>query len=504
MTAGLFAFPVDSCKANPISREYRLVGLMIRGEVSREQVSLASPPHQNRIPGLDWRSPILKAVGSLLQPPPETMPRELSRSRELQRRAEAYLPGGVNSPVRAFRAVGGDPPFLVRAEGASLWDADGNRYLDYFGSWGPMILGHAHPLVVEAIQRAAERGASFGASTAAEADLAELVIGAVPSIDRVRFVNSGTEATMSAIRVARAFTNRKYVIKFEGCYHGHSDGLLVKAGSGLATFGLPGSAGVPGEIAHWTLALPFNDLPAVAEAFAAHPGEIACLIVEPVVGNMGCVAPAPGFLQGLRRITEESGSLLIFDEVMTGFRLAFGGAQELFGIDPDLTCLGKIIGGGLPCAAFGGKARMMDLLAPLGPVYQAGTLSGNPLAMAAGIATLHYLAAHPVYAGLEKQSSAVAEGIAGAAREAGIAVETNRVGSMVTWFFTNSPVTDFTTAAASDTATFGHFHRAMLDQGVWLPPSQFEAAFLSSALTTTDIETTIEAARKAFATIVQS
>ena len=321
--------------------------------------------------------------------------RELSRSRELQRRAERYLPGGVDSPVRAFRAVGGDPPFLVRAEGAYLWDADGNRYLDYFGSWGPMILGHAHPFVVEAIQRAAERSASFGASTAAEADLAELVITAMPSIEKLRFVSSGTEATMSAIRVARAFTGRKYVIKFEGCYHGHSDGLLVKAGSGLATFGLPGSAGVPPEIAHWTLALPFNNLAAVEEAFAKHQDEIACVIVEPVVGNMGCVPPAPGYLDGLRRITQESGSLLIFDEVMTGFRLALGGAQQIFGIDPDLTCLGKIIGGGLPCAAFGGKARMMDLLAPLGPVYQAGTLSGNPLAMAAGIATLRYLAGHP-------------------------------------------------------------------------------------------------------------
>lgn len=431
------------------------------------------------------------------------MSRELSRSRELQQRAEQYLPGGVNSPVRAFRAVGGDPPFLVRAEGAYLWDADGNRYLDYFGSWGPMILGHAHPLVVEAIQRAAERSASFGASTAAEADLAELVIAAMPSIERVRFVSSGTEATMSAIRVARAFTNRKYVIKFEGCYHGHSDGLLVKAGSGLATFGLAGSAGVPQEIAHWTLPLPFNDLAAVEEAFAKHPDEIACVIVEPVVGNMGCVPPAAGYLEGLRRITRDRGSLLIFDEVMTGFRLALGGAQEVFGIDPDLTCLGKIIGGGLPCAAFGGRTRMMNLLAPLGPVYQAGTLSGNPLAMAAGIATLRYLAERrmEVYSWLETRSEAVADGIAGAALDAGIAVETNRAGSMVTWFFTDAPVTDFASAAASDTGAFGRFHRAMLDQGVWLPPSQFEAAFLSTAHTIADIDFTVEAARKAFASM---
>jgi glutamate-1-semialdehyde 2,1-aminomutase len=429
------------------------------------------------------------------------MARELSRSRELQRRAERYLPGGVNSPVRAFRAVGGDPPFLVRAEGAYLWDADGNRYLDYFGSWGPMILGHAFPPVVEAIQQAAARSASFGASTAAEADLAELVIAAVPSIEKLRFVSSGTEATMSAIRVARAFTNRKYVIKFEGCYHGHSDGLLVKAGSGLATFGLPGSAGVPQEIAHWTLALPFNDLAAVEEAFATHPDEIACVIVEPVVGNMGCVPPAPGFLEGLRRVTRENGSLLIFDEVMTGFRLALGGAQEVFGIDPDLTCLGKIIGGGLPCAAFGGKARMMDLLAPLGPVYQAGTLSGNPLAMAAGIATLGHLASRrqEVYAGLAAHTAAVAEGIAEAAGEAGIAMATNRAGSMVTWFFTAGPVTDFASASGSDTDAFGRFHRAMLDEGVWLPPSQFEAAFLSTAHTSADVDFTVAAAQRAFA-----
>jgi glutamate-1-semialdehyde 2,1-aminomutase len=325
----------------------------------------------------------------------------------------------------------------------------------------------------------------------------------MPSMEKLRFVSSGTEATMSAIRVARAFTDRKYVIKFEGCYHGHSDGLLVKAGSGLATFGLAGSAGVPQEIAHWTLPLPFNDLAAVEEAFAQHKNEIACVIVEPVVGNMGCVPPAPGYLEGLRRITQESGSLLIFDEVMTGFRLALGGAQEVFGIDPDLTCLGKIIGGGLPCAAFGGKARIMNLLAPLGPVYQAGTLSGNPLAMAAGIATLQYLAAHrdSVYAGLATRTAEVAEGITTAAQDAGIAIETNRAGSMVTWFFTNATVTDFASAAASDTEAFGRFHRAMLDEGVWLPPSQFEAAFLSTALTSADIDFTVEAARKAFASM---
>ena len=429
------------------------------------------------------------------------MSRDLSRSHKLQLRAEHYLPGGVNSPVRAFRAVGGEPPFLEQAKGAYLWDADGNRYLDFFGSWGPMILGHAYPLIVEAIRQAAERGASFGASTAAEADLAELVVAAVPSIEKLRFVNSGTEATMSAIRVARAFTNRKYIIKFEGCYHGHSDGLLVKAGSGLATFGLPGSAGVPAEIAHWTLALPFNDLSAIEEAFASHPDQIACVIVEPVAGNMGCVPPAPGYLEGLREITRATGSVLIFDEVMTGFRLALGGAQQVFGIDPDLTCLGKIIGGGLPCAAFGGKAKMMDLLAPLGPVYQAGTLSGNPLAMAAGIATLRYLSSHAgeVYPRLERLTASLAKGIAGAAGQAGVGLETNQLGSMVTWFFTQTPVTDFTTACTADTQAFGRFHRAMLDEGVWLPPSQFEAAFLGNAHTEADIELTVAAAGKAFA-----
>jgi glutamate-1-semialdehyde 2,1-aminomutase len=429
--------------------------------------------------------------------------RELSRSKELQLRAEKYLPGGVDSPVRAFRAVGGDPPFLEKAQGAYLWDADGNRYLDYFGSWGPMILGHAHPLVVEAVQKAAAKGTSFGASTAAEGGLAELVVAAMPGIEKLRFVNSGTEATMSAIRVARAFTGRKYVIKFEGCYHGHSDGLLVKAGSGLATFGLADSAGVPQEIAHWTLSLPFNDLGAVEAAFAKHPAEIACVIVEPVVGNMGCVPPAEGYLEGLRKITAERGSLLIFDEVMTGFRLALGGAQEIFKIDPDLTCLGKIIGGGLPCAAFGGKEAMMNLLAPLGAVYQAGTLSGNPLAMAAGMATLGYLHEHKdqVYPQLEERTAQVAKGIAAAAQGAGVTVETNRVGSMVTWFFTGSPVRDFAGAAASDTASFGRFHRAMLEQGVWLPPSQYEAAFLSTSLTSADIEYTVGAAAKAFALI---
>jgi len=431
---------------------------------------------------------------------PVSSKRQLNRSAALQQRAEQFLPGGVDSPVRAFRAVGGDPPFAVKGEGAYLWDADGNRYLDYFGSWGPMILGHAFPPAVEAIQRAAANSASFGASTPAEGDLAELVAGAYPTIEKLRFVSSGTEATMSAIRLARAFTGRDYIIKFEGCYHGHSDGLLVKAGSGVATFGIPGSAGVPEEIVHFTLALPFNDVSAVEAAFAAHRGEIACVILEPIVGNMGCVPPEEGYLQALRDITKQEHALLIFDEVMTGFRVAYGGAQELYGIQPDITTLGKIIGGGLPCGAFGGRAEIMNLLAPLGPVYQAGTLSGNPLAMAAGIATVGYLKEHrsEVYTKLEALSSAVANGVASEATKADVPIVMNRVGAMFTWFFTNSRVRDFDTASTSNTAAFASFHRAMLDQGVWLPPSQFEAVFLSTAHTMEDVAFTIDAAAQAF------
>jgi len=427
------------------------------------------------------------------------MPRTLTRSRQLQQRAEQLLPGGVDSPVRAFRAVGGDPPFVERAKGAYLFDADGNRYLDFFGSWGPMILGHALPSVVEAIQQAAARGASFGASTAAEADLAALVQRCFPSVQKLRFVSSGTEACMSAIRLARGFTGRNFVVKFEGCYHGHSDAMLVKAGSGVATLGIPGSAGVPAETAMHTLAVPFNDLGAVEAVFAARPDEIACVIVEPVVGNAGTIPPAPGYLEGLRALTAKHGALLILDEVMTGFRLSLGGAQQLYGIQPDLTTLGKIVGGGLPCGAFGGRADVMDLLAPLGPVYQAGTLSGNPLAMAAGVATLQHLIAHEadVYSQLEQTTAAIADGVAALARQAGVPLTTNRVGSMFTWFFTQDPVTDFTSAAASNTEAFGHFHRAMLESGVWLPPSQFEAAFISTAHGPTEVALTLEAARQA-------
>jgi glutamate-1-semialdehyde 2,1-aminomutase len=430
----------------------------------------------------------------------------LDKSRELQRRAEQLIPGGVDSPVRAFRSVGGDPPFLVRGEGAYVWDADGNRYIDYVGSWGPLILGHAAPEVIEAIVAAARNGTSFGASTPTEAELAALVAEAFPAVEKVRFVSSGTEATMSAIRLARAYTGRKFVVKFEGCYHGHSDALLVKAGSGVATLGIPGSAGVPEEFVEFTLALPYNDLEAVEQAFKKFAGKIACVIVEPVVGNMGCVAPRNGYLEGLRAITEREGALLILDEVMTGFRLAFGGASELYGVKADLVTMGKIIGGGLPVGAYGGAAKIMDMIAPVGPVYQAGTLSGNPLAMAAGITTLCELKANRerLYKQLDENSAALVAGVLQAAKEAGVAMTANRVGSMFTFFFTEKQVTDWESAATCDTAKFGRFHNAMLNAGVWLPPSQFEAAFMSVAHTRQDIAQTIAAAREALALVAGS
>ncbi len=431
------------------------------------------------------------------------MARNLRESRALQTRAEQLIPGGVNSPVRAFRSVGGIPPFLVRGLGAYVWDADGNRYTDYVGSWGPLILGHSDPKVLEAIIQAARNGTSFGASTPTEADLAELVIEAFPAIEKVRFVSSGTEATMSAIRLARAYTQRKFIVKFEGCYHGHSDALLVKAGSGVATLGIPGSAGVPPEFVEFTLALPYNDRNAVEAAFAKFKGQIACVIVEPVVGNMGCVPPQPGYLEALREIAAREGAMLIFDEVMTGFRVAFGGASELYNIKPDLTTLGKIIGGGLPVGAYGGPAKIMDLVAPVGPVYQAGTLSGNPLAMAAGIATLCQLKANrqQFYKQLDDMGGKLVAGILAAAKDAGVPMTANRVGSMFTFFFTDKQVTDWEGAATCDTATFGRFHGALLDAGVWLPPSQFEAAFLSIAHTQGDIDDTIAAAREALALV---
>jgi glutamate-1-semialdehyde 2,1-aminomutase len=447
-----------------------------------------------------------------------------TRSQALQQRAERFFPGGVNSPVRAFKAVGGAPPFVERAEGAWITDADGNRYIDYFGSWGPMILGHAFPPVVEAIERAARNSASFGASTAAEADLAERIVACYPAIEKMRFVSSGTEATMSAVRLARAATGRKMIVKFEGCYHGHSDGMLVKAGSGVATFGIPGSAGVPEEIAALTLALPYNDLGAVEAAFEAHPNEIAAIIVEPIVGNAGCIPPAMAYnpffkkhyeamarfgvpippaedyLAGLRRISSKYGALFIVDEVMTGFRVGLGGACGMYSLDPDLVTLGKIVGGGLPIGVFGGKSIFMDHLAPLGPVYQAGTLSGNPLAMAAGLATISHLQANAdqIYAQLQAKASAVADGVTKEAQYANIAVGLNQVGSMWTWFFVSGPVTNYEQAAKSDTAAFARFHRAMLDRGVWLPPSQFEAVFLGTAHGEEEVALTIAAARGAF------
>jgi glutamate-1-semialdehyde 2,1-aminomutase len=431
--------------------------------------------------------------------------RKLDRSHSLQQRAETLFPGGVNSPVRAFRAVGGEPPMIVSGEGARMTDADGNQYLDYVLSWGPLMLGHCAPRVVEAVVEAARKGTSFGASTPSEADLAEEVIRAFPSMEKVRFVSSGTEATMSAIRLARAATNRKYIVKFEGCYHGHSDALLVKAGSGVATFGIPGSAGVPEEFVQFTVALPYNNVEAVEQAFEKLKGQIACVIIEPVVGNMGCVPPKPGYLEAIREITRRDGTLLIFDEVMTGFRVRYGGAQELFGIKPDLTTLGKVIGGGLPVGAYGGPAALMNMISPLGPVYQAGTLSGNPLAMAAGLAMLKELGSQraTIYPALMAKAAQLANGVLQAAWDSGFALTANQVGSMFTWFFTSTAVTDWETASACDTALFGRFHRGMLEQGVWLPPSQFEAAFLSTAHTEKDIHDTILAARKVFATLRQ-
>src|ERR1700726_2321541 len=431
---------------------------------------------------------------------PSTTSQKTEQSRRLQQRAESMIPGGVNSPVRAFRSVGGDPRFIVRGKGSHVWDADENELIDYIGSWGPLILGHAEPNVLDAIVGAACNGTSFGASTPSEADLAELVLGAFPHMQKVRFVNSGTEATMSAIRLARAYTKRKYIVKFEGCYHGHADALLVKAGSGVATLGIPGSAGVPEEFTQFTLALPYNDVCTLDEVFEKFKHQIACIIVEPVVGNMGCVPPARGYLEALRAITLHDKALLICDEVMTGFRLAYGGAQELYAIQPDLTTMGKIIGGGLPVGAYGGPSKILDLVGPVGPVYQAGTLSGNPLAMAAGYATLSYLREHKdVYAKLEKLAAEVVAGVAAAAKDAGVTMFHNRVGSMFTWFFAPGPVTDWTSATKSDTEAFGRFFRAMLENGNYLPPSQYEAAFLSAAHTEHDVQQTIAAAKQAFA-----
>lgn len=418
-------------------------------------------------------------------------------SHELFAEAQRCLVGGVNSPVRAYRAVGGQPPFIARAAGARIEDVEGKSYIDYVGTWGPAILGHAHPEVVTAIQKAAEQGTSFGAPTALEVEMASLLIEAVPSIERVRMVNSGTEATMAAVRLARGFTGRDKIIKLAGCYHGHADSLLVKAGSGVLTFGTPDSAGVPADVARSTIILPFNDAAAARRVFEAEGSSIAGLIIEPVAGNMGVIPPRDGYLAELREITRRHDALLIFDEVMTGFRVAYGGAQELYGVRPDLTCLGKIIGGGLPVGAFGGRRDIMEKLAPLGPVYQAGTLSGNPLAMTAGITTLRLLRRGGVYTQLEATSAALAEGLAAAAKDAGIPCQLTRVGSMLCCFFTAAPVRNYDEARQSDTKRFERFFRSMLGSGVYLAPSQFEAWFVSLAHSMDDIAATAAAARKA-------
>ena len=421
----------------------------------------------------------------------------LARSHALFAEAQELLPGGVNSPVRAFRGVGGEPVFIDHASGPYLYDVDGNRYLDYVQSWGPMILGHAHPPVLEAVTLASARGFSFGAPTQAENVLARLVIESVPSIEMVRFVNSGTEATMSALRLARAYTGRSKIIKFSGCYHGHADMLLVQAGSGVATMGLPDSPGVPREATSSTLIAPYNDSAAVEELFRAYPEEIAAIIVEPAAANMGLVPPLPGFLEKLRNLCDEYGALLIFDEVMTGFRVALGGMQERLGVMPDLTCLGKIIGGGLPVGAYGGLREIMQLVAPLGSMYQAGTLSGNPLAMAAGIATLQELRKPGRYAELERKGQLLSDGIEHVLQEGNGAVQFVRVGAIFCLFFTAQRVIDYTSARTADTQRFARFFWSMLARGVYLPPSQFEGCFISLALEDEMIEETVEAVKLA-------
>tara|TARA_B100001250_G_scaffold144251_1_gene123507 strand:- start:732 stop:2018 length:1287 start_codon:yes stop_codon:yes gene_type:complete len=422
--------------------------------------------------------------------------RPSAESQALFKRAQQWIPGGVNSPVRAFRAVGGNPFFAVRASGATIWDSDDNEYIDYVGTWGPAILGHAPRVVVEAVKSTAESGTSFGIPNPFEVRMAELVVNAVPSVEKVRMCNSGTEATMSAIRLARGFTKRNKIIKFEGCYHGHVDSLLVKAGSGALTLGQPDSAGVPSEFTSQTIVLPFNDMEAVREAFADQGSDIAGIILEPVPANAGLYLPRDGYLEFLREITAEYESLLVFDEVMTGFRLGLAGAQGRFGITPDLSCFGKVIGGGLPVGAFGGRSEIMDSLAPDGPVYQAGTLSGNPLAMAAGIAVLEALVDGAVYERIDALSQALSDGLAKAAKAAGVEVQLHRIGSMLCCYFTNSPVRNMAEAMQSDRDKFGKYFHGMLEEGVYIAPSQFEAGFVSAAHDEAAIEKTVEAAGK--------
>lgn len=425
----------------------------------------------------------------------------ITKSENLFQEAKQYLPGGVNSPVRAFKGVGGTPLFIERAQGAYMFDADGNKYIDYVGSWGPMIVGHAHPAVLEAVQKAVAKGASYGAPTAVEVELAKMVVEAVPSFEMVRFVNSGTEATMSALRLARAYAKRDKIIKFEGCYHGHADMLLVQAGSGVTTLGLPDSPGVPKETVAHTLVAKYNDLESVKTLFEKYPGQIAAIIVEPIGGNMGVVPPEDGFLAGLKSITQANGALLIFDEVMTGFRVAYGGAQELFDITPDLTCFGKIIGGGFPVGAYGGRREIMEMVAPVGPVYQAGTLSGNPVAMTAGIETLKILQQSDTYKKLDRLSQMLSIGLKEAADKTNIPIYQTRVGAMSCLFFTLGKISDFESAKTSDTARYAKYFHGMLQRGVYFAPSQFEAAFVSLAHSESDIEKTVAAAREVMGTL---
>jgi len=420
------------------------------------------------------------------------------KSQRLFKKAQELIPGGVNSPVRAFKAVGGNPLFIQKAKGSKIYDVDGNEYIDYVLSWGPLILGHAHPDIVKALKKAAERGTSYGAPTQLEIELAELVLKTYPSMDMVRMVNSGTEATMSAIRVARGFTGRDKTIKFEGCYHGHADGLLVRAGSGATTFGVPDSPGVPKSYAQETITLPFNDVEALKNVINEEWKSIACVIIEPVVGNIGCVLPMPGFLETLRELTKKNGIILIFDEVMTGFRVSFGGAQAYYGIKPDMTCLGKVIGGGLPVGAYGGRKDIMSMVSPLGPVYQAGTLSGNPLAMTAGIETIKILSKGKTYKKLEYISGLLEKGLIDAAEMAGVKTKFYRAGTMFCTYFTETDVIDYKTAKTSDTSKFSMFFSGMLKRGINLAPSQFEAGFISLAHTEKDVEKTVRAAYEAF------